>query len=704
MCRSIEDGGRRCPSCSGYSAAARMNSNKARNRKVRALVVAHLKEQGLVETAAAVQQAAPSMMPELMQELGIDQSILGGLALPSTHMGPPSAAALIEQAAAEREALANPDQADLAAARAALNAATTDAEEARKAVGRARYQLNKAKSSGDADEIAAAQADVDKAKTAHVDALAAVATAEKDVLIAEFRCRGDLDDEARDAYLAGLSADDQNVIADAETARHRDAAREALVTSNPIGISDTDRDTSIYTAGTFEAAIDGGDMTVEGRVLDGGTAIYRSSYGNFLVLQDPGNGVYEPVATAVSKADALAKANRIPIFTGLTNPGPDADPMDKQVAESNRAVVTAVAKAAIDGTISPEQARQRLTDQLDTAANDLADSLGGSPVRNEIHDATSRHKKRIRERAAEEAGAAARAAALAAGASSEDAETAYRKARLAKLGTPTIGGGVIPLFDHKIPPESLGEAKYASLTRSGVRAFGKESAHDYSVIADRAGNPSSWGFSTSSAGVKLSSISTLSSDFEPYMKQYVNSSQRSALRTYTGSSYREINAAITGRDANPSPSTAATVKTLNTAFEQFAENNTNTNPMTVMRGTRVPSGWKGSRDEYLASAFTVGAKVQMGKVTSTTTKASMATQFAQSVGSGAHPAYLMVIRTRHGMPVKSLSAHSSEDEVIVPPGSDLRCVHIDHQGVGGLPTVYLVAEDLVAEANDGTAA
>ncbi|WP_241665987.1 ADP-ribosyltransferase [Prescottella subtropica] len=666
-----------------------------------------MKEQGLVETAAAVQLAAPSMMPELITKLGIDESVFDGLELPSTHMGPASAAALLEQAVAEREALANPtspEQAALAAARAALDSANTDAEEARKAVGRARYQLGKAKDTGDVDAISAAQADVDKAKAAHVDALAAVADAEKQVLVAEFRCRGDLDDDARDAYLAGLSADDQDAIADAETVRHRDAARDALVTNNPIGISGTDRDTSIYTAGTFLAALDGGDTTVEGRLLDGGTAIYRSSYGNFLVLQDPGNGLYEPVATAVSKADAIAKANRIPMFTGLTNPGADADPMDKQVAESNRVVVSEVAKAAIDGAITTDQAKQRLAHQLDTAADDLADALGGAPVRNEIHEGTTRHKKRIREKIADEAGETARAAALAAGASSAEAETAYRKARLAKLGTPTIGGGVIPLFDHKIPPESLGEKGYASLTRSGIRAYGKETAHDYAVIAARSGNPTNWGFDTKPGGVKLSSINTLTDNFAPYMSTHVNSSQRSALSTYTGSSYKEINAAITGRDPNPSPSTAATVKTLNTAFEQFAEKNTNTEPMTVMRGTRVPSGWTGSRDDYLASAFTVGARVQMGKVTSTTTKPDTATQFAGSVSYGGPEPYLMVIRTRHGMPVKALSMHSHEDEVIVPPGSDLRCVHIDPKGPGGLPAVYLVAEDLVAEANDGAIA
>jgi hypothetical protein len=52
----------------------------------------------------------------------------------------------------------------------------------------------------------------------------------------------------------------------------------------------------------------------------------------------------------------------------------------------------------------------------------------------------------------------------------------------------------------------------------------------------------------------------------------------------------------------------------------------------------------------------------------------------------------MVIRTRDGLPVKAISANAGEDEVIVPPGTALRCVRIDDRGVERQPTVYLVAE------------
>ena len=77
MCRSKSHGARRCPGCGSYSAAAKANANRRHGRNARKKVVDHLKEQGIVETAAAVQSAPPSILPELMAALGIDQSVLG---------------------------------------------------------------------------------------------------------------------------------------------------------------------------------------------------------------------------------------------------------------------------------------------------------------------------------------------------------------------------------------------------------------------------------------------------------------------------------------------------------------------------------------------------------------------------------------------------------------------------------------------------
>ena len=88
--------------------------------------------------------------------------------------------------------------------------------------------------------------------------------------------------------------------------------------------------------------------------------------------------------------------------------------------------------------------------------------------------------------------------------------------------------------------------------------------------------------------------------------------------------------------------------------------------------------------------------MEIGKVTSFSTNHGTAHNFA------GHPPYMMVVRTRDGLPVKSISSYSSENEVVLPMGTHLRCVKVDHTGIGGRPTVYMVAEDLVAEADDGT--
>ncbi len=110
MCRSKAHGtGRRCPGCGSYKAAAKANGNRRLGREARKKVVDHLKEQGLVETAAAIQAAPPpSVLKEFMEGLGIDPEILGKTPMPSTHANPPSAKLLIAQAKAERDKLAAP--------------------------------------------------------------------------------------------------------------------------------------------------------------------------------------------------------------------------------------------------------------------------------------------------------------------------------------------------------------------------------------------------------------------------------------------------------------------------------------------------------------------------------------------------------------------------------------------------------------------
>ena len=105
MCRSTKDGKRRCPSCSSDSSVARANGNRRASRQARRRVVELLRSRGLVATAAALQDSPPSVLAEFMAALRIPASVLGDAPMPSTHSGPPSAAALVASARAELSAL-----------------------------------------------------------------------------------------------------------------------------------------------------------------------------------------------------------------------------------------------------------------------------------------------------------------------------------------------------------------------------------------------------------------------------------------------------------------------------------------------------------------------------------------------------------------------------------------------------------------------
>ncbi|WP_225730995.1 MULTISPECIES: ADP-ribosyltransferase domain-containing protein [unclassified Nocardia] len=683
------------------------NGNRRLNRLARSKVVAFLKEQGLVETAAAVQAAPPSLLAELMSGLGIDPKILGNTPMPSTHANPPSAKLLIAQALAEREKLAAPK---LSPAQVALNnaednlaAAEADAAAAVKRVNSAKYQLTKAKSKAKADpdagkdaEVVARQANLEAAKQGHAAALQQVERARDDVAAAKFGLAADMAAEERDAYYASLTEDDIEAITRSVNRGYAEQATDALGAGGTPAISKTSRDTKIYEHAKIPMETGNGTVIVEGRKLDGGTAIYRRGSGDFVVLQRKGDA-YHPITTAGGKSQALDRANRIPIMTGLGELPADATDMQRQAYEIKADLMLQVATKAANGTANSPAAQQKIIDDgMTGAATKLADSVGGGVVRADIYDGTKRHKKAMREKAAHEAGEKARAAALASGATKAQADAAYAAARRKSLGTPTRGGGVIPHFDHKIPPDSIGAEKHASLTRSGIRAWGAETADDYAIIAKRGGDLKAWGFTDNTGEVKTSNIAALTKDNAEFVGKVLSGKERSAFTTYTGGSYMAINAAITGRDTNPSPYTKSVVAQLQSGFDKFRAHNTNMKPMTLMRGSRVPSGWKGTPEEYLEAAFKPGSRVEIGKVTSCSTRKQTALNFCT------HPPYMLVIRTRDGLPVKSISQFSGEDEVIVPPGTHLRCVRIDKNGIGGKPTVYLVAEDLVAEEEETT--
>lgn len=707
MCRSKAHGtGRRCPGCGSYAAAAKANGNRRLGREARKKVVDHLKEQGLVESAAAIQAAPPSVLQEFMSGLGIDPEVLGKTPMPSAHANPPSAKLLIAQAKAERDKLAGPKttpaQDALEAAQTNVASVDDEANEARKAVNRYRSRLRKAtkaleEGTGTAEAVAEQQKALDDAKTEYVDAQRRQNEARDDLAAAKFGMRADMaSEEERDAYYASLTDDEVAAIGRSYNRQKVGEANAALAEGavlSPMGI---ERDTTIYKAGTVPMETGSGVQQVEGRHLDGGTAIVRLGNSNFVVLQRKGEAYY-PVATATGKQDALTKANRIPI---LVNPGSlaeDATDMQRQAHAIRGDVMLDVARQAAGGKAPTPGLQQKIVnDGYNGAVEKLVDSTGAGPVRTDIYDGIKRHRRRVREQGAADAGAKARAEALASGKSAAQADEAYARAHRRALGTETRGGGIIPHFERKIPPESIGAEQHTKLGHSGLRAFGKETADDYAVIHERNGDLKAWGFSVKGDNVTTSDLNKLTSTNSAFMTKVLDPNERNALRTYTGGSFQAINAAVTGRDPAPATSTKTTITGIESAFDKFNEHNPNSEPMTVMRGTRIPNMWKGSPAEFLDATFTVGSKMQIGKVTSTTTRQNTATGFA------GQPPYLMVIRTRSGLPVKSISMHSSEDEVIVPIGTDLRCVRVDHKGIHGMPTVWLVAEDLVAEADGGT--
>jgi hypothetical protein len=714
MCRSNTDGGRRCPGCGGFKAAAKANGNRRMGRMARKKVVDHLNEQGLTESAKAILAAPPSLLPEFMAGMGIDPAILGDIPMPSTHSNPPSAGLLIAQALAEKEALAGPPEPQLSPEEAAVEAAETalaDAEkaadDARKAVARLQARRRKLQKEaldtfpapGDLIErIAATTQEINQAKDDHEAAKQAAIDAADDLAAARFQLALTQPQEQADEYCANLSPDDIEAVARSLNRTAAPAALAALEHGPQPALLGTVRDTSIYTPATFLMETGSGPVEVEGRLLDGGTAIHRRGSGDFLILQKRGDVYYGVAATTAGKNKAIQMANRIPMLTELSPPPETASDSEREAHRIKCVVLDKLAGEAAEHHWTHQQHQDFLDNELADARHKIVDSVGAGPARADIFDATKRHKALLRERAAQAAGAAARADALAAGKTVDEADHAYFLAHRRALGTPTRGGGVIPHFEHRIPPQSLGEAKHKALWRSGIRVWGVETANDYAVIAQRAGNLKAWGFASTGSSVRTSKILELTKDNAQFVDKELDQSERTALRVYTGGSYQLINAAICGRDGTaPSGSIKTTVAGIESAFDKFKEKNPNISPMVVMRGTRVPSGWKGSVGEYLDAAFAVGARVEMGKVTSCSTKQSTASAFA------GHPPYMMVVMTREGLPVKSISNHAGEDEVIVPTGAHLRCVHIDKNGVGGKPTVYLVGEDLVAEA-EGAAA
>ncbi|ORB77044.1 hypothetical protein BST46_26740, partial [Mycobacterium timonense] len=228
MCRSTQHGGRRCPGCGSYGAAAKANGNRRLGRLARKKVVDHLTEQGLVATAKAILAAPPSVLPEFMKAMGIEESVLGDTPMPSTHSNPPSAGLLIAAAKAEQDALAgpqiSPEEHALEQAQEALAAAEKAVDDGRKAVQRAqarRRKLVKELGSAEGDsltseqlaQLAQAGEEIDAAKAAYEQAKLAVPLAADDVVAAKYGVATTLPAEERDEYCANLSGEDVEALA-----------------------------------------------------------------------------------------------------------------------------------------------------------------------------------------------------------------------------------------------------------------------------------------------------------------------------------------------------------------------------------------------------------------------------------------------------------------------------------------------------------
>lgn len=506
-----------------------------------------------------------------------------------------------------------------------------------------------------------------------------------------------LPNKERDSYLAGLSDEDIAAIGQYRAMQARAEIDEALPVGGTPAIDDRERDTSVYGPGNLTWHHGGAVEEVEGRILDADTAIYRKGSGDFYVLLKNGDE-YESVGQASSKAEAVQMANRIPVLTQMEPLPEDATELQREVWQAKAELRAGAAQNAAMAPPSKalSEASAKLSGVDESARDRVVDLSVVGPVQADARDGRLRHIKRQREKAADAAGTKARDEALAGGASAEDAGTAYETARRKALGTVTMRGGVIPHFNHRIPPESLGEAGYESLARSGIRAWGVETANDYKVIADRVGAPQSWGFHGGPHNLQTSNIHELSNRARPFLNNDLTAAERKSLTAYTGGIYRDINAAVTGRDKNPASSIATHVSRIESAFGKLSAAQKDQEPMVVVRGTGVPSGWKGSTKEFLESTYRPGSRVEIGKITSTSTKTSIAAGF----GNGKDP-YVMAIRSRSGLAVKSISSHNHEDEVLMTMGTKMRCVDIQEDGMHGRPTVYLVEEDLVAEAEDG---
>jgi hypothetical protein len=244
----------------------------------------------------------------------------------------------------------------------------------------------------------------------------------------------------------------------------------------------------------------------------------------------------------------------------------------------------------------------------------------------------------------------------------------------------------------------LGVERHDALWRQGIRAFGRESAGDFPVIAARAGDPAAWSFEFDRWGVVEPWQAAGEDDLEEFFGSELSAEELAALTAYTGGWSGPMNAAVAGDEPPPvDPEAKAMVPHVLSALTKFSERAAASSyrPSSVtVRGVPIAAGFGDDPAGFFDSVFAVGARVDTGMVTSTSTSVRTALDFVDE----GEPSYLMVIQSREGLPLHPIAMDPFESESIVAPGWALRCVHVDPHGIAGLPTVYLVDEEIAAAA------
>lgn len=247
-------------------------------------------------------------------------------------------------------------------------------------------------------------------------------------------------------------------------------------------------------------------------------------------------------------------------------------------------------------------------------------------------------------------------------------------------------------------PAGFDGQRFDALCRTGIRAWGRESVADFPVIAARAGDPAVWGFERDRFGGVALWEDIDHAELAGFFDTELSAAEREAVIDYTGGWSYGINAAIAHDE--PPPVTVddrRRAELVVAACARYTGRPAADRPVAALaRGSRVPDGWTTTED-FLAAVYPVGARVETGRVMSMSTNLRVATRFALEDGAGAGEAsYVCVVQTRDALSLHPVALDPFENESIVGPGRSLRCVHVDRAGVAGLPTVYLVDEDIVA--------